>query len=352
MAQTTGHAARTGSGPSPGRSSRGASAARGADKKKAGKPGAKKAPTRGTREAGAPRALRDAPALRAAARKAARSGEAAGAPELIRPGAVRLQKALAAAGVTSRRKAEELIAAGSVRVNGAVVRELGTKVDPERDRIEVRGTRVQPEKKVYFVLNKPDGVVCSAEGKSDARGRPTVLSLFPELPQRIYPVGRLDFHTRGVLLLTNDGDLSAALTHPRHEISKTYHVKFQGKLTERELGALAGGVTLEDGTVTRPAPEVSVIKETDTNTWIQITLLQGLNRQIRRMGEAIGRPVLKLIRVAVAGVTADGLDDGEFRPLTPTEVYDLFAAAAAAQPRAGTRVSKARSRLALRGSAR
>lgn len=297
-----------------------------------------------------PRALHDAPALRRAERAAAKrgTGAAGDSPDLLRPAAVRLQKVLAAAGVTSRRKAEELIEAGAVRVNGAVMKELGRKVDPDRDKIEVRGSRIQVEKKVYFVLNKPDGVVCSAEGASDARGRPTVLSLFPELPQRIYPVGRLDFHSRGVLIMTNDGDLSAALTHPRHEIPKTYHVKFQGKLTENELNALSMGVTLEDGTVTRPAAEVSVIKDTATNSWIQITLRQGLNRQIRRMGDAIGRPVLKLIRVAVGSVTADGLDDGEFRPLTPTEVYDLLAAAAPSAP-GGAR--KARSRLAPRRSA-
>src|SRR5690606_11959937 len=109
----------------------------------------------------------------------------------------------------SRRKAEELITAGAVRVNGAKVTELGTRVDPDRDKVEVRGAQVQLEKKVYFLLNKPDGVVCSAEGRVDNEGRPTVLSLFPELPQRIYPVGRLDFHSRGALILTNDGDLAA-----------------------------------------------------------------------------------------------------------------------------------------------
>nr|WP_276572710.1 pseudouridine synthase [Nannocystis pusilla] len=300
-------------------------------------------------DSSAPRGLADAPALRRAERAAAavktgataKARKAAEAPEILRPAKIRLQKALAAAGVTSRRKAEELIAAGAIKVNGKRVTELGTKVDPDRDAIEVRGSRVQLEKKVYFILNKPDGVVCSAEGPKDAEGRPTVLSLFPELPQRIYPVGRLDFHTRGALIMTNDGDLAAALTHPRHEIPKTYHVKFQGKLTEAELGALAGGVTLDDGTVTRPAAEVSVIKETATNSWVQITLRQGLNRQIRRMGEAIGRPVLKLIRVAIGGLTADGLADGEFRPLTPTEVYDLMAAATpAAHPKAKARTRR------------
>jgi len=248
-------------------------------------------------------------------------------PERLVPAKVRLQKVLASAGVAARRKAEDLIARGRVTVNGRVANELGVKVDPERDQIRVDGKVVQVETRVYFVLNKPDGVVCSAEGTQDAEGRPTVLSLMPTVSQRIYPVGRLDYHTRGVLILTNDGDLAAALTHPRHKVTKTYHVKFQGRLGDSELAALGQGITLDDGVVTRPAEEISIIKETETNTWVQLTLRQGLNRQVRRMGDAIGHPVLKLIRVAIGPVNADGLEDGEFRPLTPTEVYDLMAAA-------------------------
>jgi len=247
--------------------------------------------------------------------------------ERLAPQKIRLQKVLASAGVAARRKAEDLIARGRVTVNGKVASELGVKVDPERDQIRVDGKVVQVETRVYFVLNKPDGVVSSAEGKEDAEGRPTVLSLLPAVTQRIYPVGRLDYHSRGVLILTNDGDLAAALTHPRHKVTKTYHVKFQGRLDDAALTSLSQGITLDDGVVTRPAEEVSIIKETETNTWLQITLRQGLNRQVRRMGDAIGHPVLKLIRVAVGSVTADGLEDGEFRPLTPTEVYDLMAAA-------------------------
>ncbi len=262
-----------------------------------------------------------APARRprpAAAGAAEGAGAAAG---------VRLQKVLAAAGVASRRRAEELIVAGKVTVNGKVVKILGVRVDPERDRVVVSGKPIASERRVYFVMNKPDGVVCSAEPKVDARGRPTVVSLLPAIAARIYPVGRLDYHSRGVLILTNDGALAAALTHPRHAVPKTYHVKFQGRLDEADYEALQRGVTLEDGTVTRPAEEISLIKETDSNTWVQITLRQGLYRQIRRMGEAIGHPVLKLIRVAIGNLTADGLDDGEFRPMTPSEVYDLVAMA-------------------------
>jgi 23S rRNA pseudouridine2605 synthase len=237
---------------------------------------------------------------------------------------VRLQKFMASAGVSSRRRAEELITSGLVSVNGQRVTELGTRVFPGRDRVTVRGEPIRAEDKVYFVLNKPDEMVCSAAGSVDERGRPTVLSLMHGIPQRLYPVGRLDYHSRGVLILTNDGELAAALTHPRHGVVKTYHVKFQGKLSPDEEDALREGVELDDGAVTRPLAELFAFRETDTNCWYQIGLTEGLNRQIRRMGDAIGHPVLKLIRVAIGDITADGLEEGEFRPLTPTEVGQLL----------------------------
>lgn len=266
-----------------------------------------------------------------------RGADAGAGPRPAGPGStdsgVRLQKVMAAAGVASRRKAEELMLAGKVSVNGQIIRELGTRVDPDRDRIMVGGKLIEPERRVYYVMNKPDGVVCSAEARVDARGRPTVLSLLPPLSERIYPVGRLDYHSRGVLILTNDGDLAAALTHPRHAVPKTYHVKFQGKLDLEDLAMLERGVSLEDGTVTRPAEDVSVVRETATNTWVQLTIHQGLNRQIRRMGESLEHPVLKLIRVAVGGLTADGLRDGEARPMSAAEVYDLLDRAGADVPR-------------------
>lgn len=238
---------------------------------------------------------------------------------------VRLQKVIAQAGLASRRKAEELITGGRVKVNGQTVRELGTKIDPTRDRVVVDGKPIAAEPRVYYLLNKPDGVVSSAEEEVDERGRPTVRSLLRGVRERIYPVGRLDFHTRGLLLLTNDGELSLALTHPRNKVEKVYHVKFQGKLEPGDLQTLREGVTLEDGTVTLPATELMVIKETDTNTWVQLGLRQGLNRQIRRMGEAIDHPVLKLIRVSIAELTTDGLDEGRFRRLSENEVQYLRA---------------------------
>ena len=246
---------------------------------------------------------------------------------------MRLQKFMASAGVASRRRAEELIRSGVVEVNGSVVTELGTRVFPGRDRVTVRGEPIAAETKVYFVLNKPDGVVSSAAGSVDERGRPTVLSLMHGVAQRLYPVGRLDYHSRGVMLLTNDGALAAALTHPRHGVVKTYHVKFQGKLGPDDEGRLRDGVELDDGSVTRPLAELFAFRETDANIWYQMGLREGLNRQIRRMGEAIGHPVLKLLRVAIGDITADGLADGEWRPLTSTEVGQLLASVALDGPR-------------------
>lgn len=239
---------------------------------------------------------------------------------------MRLQKFIASSGVSSRRRAEELISSGAVEVNGRRVTELGTRIYPGRDRVVVRGEPITSENKVYYVLNKPDQVVSSAEGSVDDRGRPTVLSLLHGVAERLYPVGRLDYHSRGVLLLTNDGTLAAALTHPRHGVIKTYHVKFQGKLSPEQEQALRDGVVLDDGARTRPLAELFAFRETDTNVWYQVGLTEGLNRQLRRMGDAIGHPVLKLIRVAIGDITADGLAEGEFRPLTPTEVGLLLSA--------------------------
>jgi len=239
---------------------------------------------------------------------------------------VRLQKFIASTGISSRRRAEELIAGGVVAVNGQTIKETGTRVFPGRDRVTVRGEPIAAEDKVYFVLNKPDQVVSSAGGSVDEHGRPTVLSLMHGIPQRLYPVGRLDYHSRGVMILTNDGELAAAITHPRHKVVKTYHVKFQGKLTPEEEDLLREGVELDDGVVTRPLVELFAFRETESNVWYQIGLTEGLNRQIRRMGEAIDHLVLKLIRVAIGDITADGLDDGEYRPLSPTEVGQLLAA--------------------------
>lgn len=231
----------------------------------------------------------------------------------------RVQKILARAGVASRRAAEKLIEDGRVRVNGRVVRELGTKADPHADRIDVDNRRVVVEKPAYYVLHKPREVVTTLH---DPEGRACIDELIRTIPERVFPVGRLDYHTSGVLLLTNDGEFSDALTRPKKGVPKTYAVKFQGHLDEADLQALRTGVVLDDGYRTKPA-EVCVLRDEERNSWVQITLTEGKNRQIRRMGEAIGHRVQRLARLSFAGITADGLRPGEYRPLSAREVEKL-----------------------------
>ncbi len=231
---------------------------------------------------------------------------------------MRLQRFLAQGGVASRRKAEEMIAAGQVKVNGRVVTELGTKVDPDGDKVVVAGRRILAQRPVYLLLCKPRGYVTTAH---DPEGRPTVMELVAKeaTGSRLYPVGRLDFNTEGVLIITNDGDLAFALMHPRHGVKKTYHAKMHGVLTPEEIAELRKGVTLDDGTVTRPS-DVHVVADTGKHTWMEITLGEGKNRQIHRMGDAIGHTVLKLSRVSYAGLTAEGMKPGQWRHLTVAEV--------------------------------
>lgn len=231
---------------------------------------------------------------------------------------VRLQKLLAQAGVASRRAAEELIAEGRVRVDGRVVTELGTKVEPHRSRVELDGRRVQAGVPVYVVLHKPRGVVSTMR---DPRGRPTVRELLNGVPGRIYPVGRLDFNTSGVLLVTNDGDFAHALMHPRQAVSKTYVVKVRGEMRDSNLEAWRRGVVLDDGK-TIPA-KVKLLRYEGGKTWVELTIVEGRNRQVRRMGDAIGFPVMRLARLAFAGVTSAGLRPGEWRYLLRDELVAL-----------------------------
>jgi len=231
---------------------------------------------------------------------------------------IRLQRFMAQCGAASRRKAEEAIVGGRVRVNGKTVRELGTKVDPPRDKVELDGQRLVPQDHVWLVLHKPPGTICTTK---DPEGRQTVLDLIPNLGVLLYPVGRLDYHTSGVLLLTNDGDLAQRLTHPSHGIERIYHVKVKGELTADDIEPLASGVTLDSGE--RVKASVSLLATTGKHTWIEMTLRQGLNRQVHRMLEAIDRQVLRLIRVQFATVRADDLPPAKHRELTQGEVNEL-----------------------------
>ena len=247
---------------------------------------------------------------------------------------VRLQRYLSQAGVAARRKAEQLIVAGRVKVNGQVVRGLGTTVDPDSDRVQVDGEAVHPAELFYAVLNKPKGCITAV---SDPQGRRTVMEYLPNLPVPIAPVGRLDFYSEGVLLLTNDGELSAALQSPRTHAEKTYHVKIRGRVKENHLEAMRRGVRLEDGTVTREA-EVDRLRSESRHEWLVITLTEGKSRQIHRMAEAFGYQVLKIQRVAFAGIDFHGLRVGDARELSQAEVNALREVAGLARdPRAVAR---------------
>jgi 23S rRNA pseudouridine2605 synthase len=230
----------------------------------------------------------------------------------------RLQKLIAQAGLASRRQAEEWIRQGEVTVNGDVA-VLGASADPQLDRIEVWGRPLAPsEQKIYLLLNKPSGYVTSL---SDPEGRPVVTDLLKNLAVRIYPVGRLDLTTEGLLLLTNDGELAHQLMHPKHEIEKTYLVRVRGQLTTDAIGRLQQGVMLEDGK-TAPA-RVCQVRRVQGHSWFSLTIHEGRNRQVRRMCEAVGLPVSRLKRTGYAFLTLDQVSTGSYRQLTKAEVQRL-----------------------------
>jgi 23S rRNA pseudouridine2605 synthase len=232
--------------------------------------------------------------------------------------AERLQKILARAGVASRRKAEELILAGRVKVAGRVVRELGTKADPARESVEVDGRRIHAEAPVYLVLHKPRSVMCTL---SDPEGRPTVLELLRGVGERVVPVGRLDYHTSGVLLMTNDGEFAAALAHPSRKVPKVYIAKVHGRVDDAGIERMCQSIDI-DGRPTQPA-EVRRLRTEGDKTWLELTLREGRNRQVRRIGDAAGFPVMRLSRIAYAGIDAEGLRPGEWRPLSSDELVAL-----------------------------
>jgi 23S rRNA pseudouridine2605 synthase len=231
----------------------------------------------------------------------------------------RLQKILSRAGVSSRRAAEEIILAGRVAVNGVVVSEMGAKADSDQDTITVDGKKIGTDTaRVYLVLYKPSGYMTTMK---DPQGRPLVTDLLKGIRERVYPVGRLDYNTEGVLLLTNDGEWANALAHPRHEVDKEYHVRVQGQVSPVQIQNLTAGVELEDGK-TAPAT-VHVIRESDNNTWLAITIHEGRYRQVRRMCEAVHLSVVRLKRARYGFLGLEGLSAGKFRFLTADEVGRL-----------------------------
>jgi 23S rRNA pseudouridine2605 synthase len=236
----------------------------------------------------------------------------------------RLQKIIAHAGFASRREAEAMIREGRVTVNGRVVTELGSKADPANDHVKVDGkliTHAEPHR--YILLNKPKEVMTTVE---DPQGRRTVIQLVRGVRERIYPVGRLDYHSEGLVLLTNDGDLAFKVSHPKHGSVKTYHVKVRGVPDERLIDKLQRGITL-DGKRTLPC-EISQMKRTakgedEGNSWYEVKLREGRTQQIRKMFQAVGHPVAKLRRVAIGPIADPGLTTGEWRELTKREVKML-----------------------------
>lgn len=232
---------------------------------------------------------------------------------------IRLQKYMASSGVASRRACEKLIEEGRVKVNGSVVTQLGTSVDPAKDQVEVDGQLIQAvTEMVYILLNKPPGFVTTAK---DQFGRKTVLDLLKGLETRVYPVGRLDYQTSGLLILTNDGDLTLKLTHPKHEVYKTYVATVEGHVETHVLNQLENGVDIGDFVTSKA--QVSLIKATATESIVKIAIKEGKYRQVRRMFEAVGHPVTALQRTELGKLNLSGLREGDWRHLETAEIQYL-----------------------------
>lgn len=235
---------------------------------------------------------------------------------------MRLAKYLAEAGIASRRRAEELITSGRVQVDGKVVTDKAYKINPDREQVVFDGKNVTTAGKIYILLNKPTGYISSVV---DPQGRPTVLDLISENGVRLYPVGRLDFDTEGLLLLTNDGKLTNLLIHPRYHVRKRYEAWVKGKPGEEELQALRQGIELEDG-ITAPA-QVKIKDRTKGDCLLEIDIFEGRKRQIKRMCAAIGHSVVKLKRTGFSSLDLTGVPPGKYRKLTPEEVEHLYRSA-------------------------
>lgn len=235
----------------------------------------------------------------------------------------RLQKILSAAGVASRRLSEELITQGRVSVNGKTVTELGTRADASVDEIKVDGRRIKNEqKRRYILLNKPRGYITT---RSDPQGRPTVMDLMKGVREYVYPVGRLDYDSEGLLILTNDGELAARLTHPRHEVEKVYEARVKGVPDDHTLERLSKGVTI-DGRRTAPAKlraSEPFVKSSGEQTVIEISIHEGRQRQVRQMFDSVGHPVVRLKRVRIGPIVDADIPIGHWRELTPQEIAKL-----------------------------
>ncbi len=232
---------------------------------------------------------------------------------------MRLNRFLSLAGVTSRRKADLLIKSGRVEVNGRKVRSVGTSVNENKDKVKVDGLRVKWGKdSVYLLLNKPKGFLTTIR---DDFKRPTVLDLIPEIKERIFPVGRLDYDTEGVLLLTNDGDLAYELTHPSFQIPRIYRVRVKGEVPEKEIKGLKKGVKVDDGSLAKG--EATLLKKENEKTTLKLKLTEGKKREVKRIFKALGYKVEQLERLSFAGITTKGLKKGEWRHLLPEEVSNL-----------------------------
>ena len=236
----------------------------------------------------------------------------------------RLQKLISQAGIASRRQAEVLIMEGAVSVNGEIVRELGTKADVAKDHIKVKGKLINPllerREEIYVLLNKPKGYLSSV---ADPEERPLVTDLLPESLGKLYPVGRLDFNTEGLILLTNDGELTNFITQAKNKIAKVYEVKTKGVPPEQAIESLRRGVLLEDGFKTSPA-QITMVEKTDTNAWYEVILKEGHNQQIRKMFDTIGFSVIKLKRVQIGHLSLGKLKTGKYYVLAKEDIEPFY----------------------------
>jgi 23S rRNA pseudouridine2605 synthase len=232
----------------------------------------------------------------------------------------RINRILSEAGLASRRKADEMIAARRVSVNGQILKELGAKADWGKDSIKLDGKEIPtPPEKIYLMLNKPFGYVCTLH---DPQGRPIVTDLLKDVSQRVYPVGRLDFDSLGLLLLTNDGDFSFQVTHPRFHLPRTYKVTVQGIVSKKDIDALKSGMELEDGPIR--ASSASMLKREGEKSLVRLTIAQGRNRVVRRMFEALGYTVIHLVRIGFGNLELGELKVGKYRRLDPEEITALL----------------------------